>query len=121
MSDRYATEPTTRPTPNPHDTAMAVFRSEVYTEAIDWLKEQHHGSYSRGGGFQIALDRLTARRDEVATAPGAGLLDHASAAYARWFADRLEATGYVGAAGLLRHVADDFDGAADSLSRSRKE
>jgi len=110
MSDRYATEPTTRPAPNPHDTAMAVFRPEVYSEAVDYLSA--FDSDLDGLTADDAIARLRARRDEVAAAPSAGMLDHASAAYARWFADRIEATGYTGAATLLRHVADDFDGAS---------
>lgn len=110
MSDRYATGTETRTTPNPHDTAMAVFRPEVYGEAADWLEQTNPGLTKQNPGFKVALDKLRARQKEVAKAPGAGLLDHASAAYARHFADRLETTGHYGGAVLLRHVADDFDG-----------
>jgi hypothetical protein len=114
MSDHYATETETRPAPNPHDVAMAVFRPEIYGEAADWLEQTNPGLTKQNPGFKVALDKLRARQKETAAAPGAGMLDHASAAYARHFADRIEATGYTGAATLLRHVADDFDGGSDA-------
>lgn len=113
MSDRYATDTETRTTPNPHDVAMAVLRTEVYAEAVDWLRETSPDLYRNDRGFRIAVDRLVERAEHTADAPSAGMLDHASAAYARFFADRLVATGYAGAAQLLRSVADDFDGGTD--------
>jgi hypothetical protein len=114
MSDRMTTETTTRPAPNPHDTAMAVFRPEIYGEAADWLEQTEPGLFANNPGYGVAVQKLRARQADAALAPGAGLLDHASAAYARSFADRLEATGYTGAATLLRHVADDYDGGTDA-------
>jgi hypothetical protein len=113
MSDRYATEATTRPAPNPHDTAMAVFRPDLYTEAIDWLTEMHPDNFAYNAGFRHAVRKLQARQAEVAAVPGAGQLDHATAAYARLFRDKLLQEGYAGAAKLLDHLADDYDGGHD--------
>ncbi|MEU5155601.1 hypothetical protein [Glycomyces sp. NPDC021274] len=108
MSDRYATEPTTRPAPNPHDTALAVFRPEVYSEAVDYLSA--FDSDLDGLTAEDAIARLRARRDEVAAAPGAGMLDHATAAYYRQAAASLRNAGHEHSARLLEHVADDLDG-----------
>lgn len=113
MSDRYTTVTGTRPAPNPHDTAMAVFRPEVYSEAADWLEQTNPGLARQNPGFKVALDKLRARQKETAAALGAGMLDHASAAYYRQAADSLENAGHYGSATLLRHVADDFDGGLD--------
>jgi hypothetical protein len=110
MSDRYATEATTRPAANPHDVAMAVFRPDLYTEAIDWLTEMHPDHYAYNAGFREAVRKLQKRQKEVAAAPSAGALDHATAAYARMFRDKLQQEGYTGAAALLDHLADDYDG-----------
>lgn len=112
MSDRITTDTETRPAPNPHDVALAVLRPQIYGEAHDLLREMNPGLLSRDTGFRIALVQLAALQKETTKVPSAGMLDHASAAYARFFADRLDATGYAGAAQLLRHVADDFDGGA---------
>lgn len=114
MSDRYATDTGTRPAPNPHDVAMAVFRPEIYGEAADWLEQTNPGLARQNPGFKVALDKLRARRSETAKAPGAGLLDHATAAYYRKAADSLDNAGLHAAATLLRHVADDYDGGLDA-------
>ena len=111
MSDRITTDTSTRSAPNPHDVALAVFRSAVYTEAVDWLREFHPDHYAQNPGFRDAVNHLQARRDEVAEAPSAGCLDHVTAAYYRKAADSLENAGHYGSATLLRHVADDYDGA----------
>lgn len=113
MSDRYATEATTRPAPNPHDTAMAVFRPDLYTEAIDWLTEMHPDHYAYNAGFRDAVSHLKRRQAEVAAAPSAGILDHATAAYARLFRGKLLQEGYAGAAQVLGDLADDYDGGQD--------
>lgn len=110
MSDRTYIDTETRSTPNPHDTAMAVLRPEIYGEAAAWLREFHPDHYAHNPGFRDAVKHLESRRDEVASAPGAGLLDHVTAAYYRKAADSLENAGHYGSATLLRHVADDFDG-----------
>jgi hypothetical protein len=114
MSDRYATEPTTRPAPNPHDTAMAVFRPEIYAEAADWLEQFDPNAAKSDLMYSAAIDRLRARRDETAKAPGAGMLDHATAAYYRKAAASLRSTQYGDAALLLEHLADDLDGGSDA-------
>ena len=111
MSDRAAaTEPTTRPAPNPHDVAKAVLRPAIYAEAFDWLKETNPGLYLHDHGFRIALDKLMELVLQAQDAPSADLLDHATAAYTRKNAESLENAGHYGSATLLRHVADDYDG-----------
>lgn len=111
MNDRITIGTESRPAPNPHDVALAVLRSAVYTEALDWLREFHPDHYAHNPGFRDAVNRLQARRDEVAEAPSAGCLDHVTAAYYRTAADSLENADQLKAATLLRHVADDYDGA----------
>jgi hypothetical protein len=92
---------------------MAVLRPEIYTEAVDWLIEMHPDHYGYNPGFREAVRKLQSRQAEVAAAPSAGCLDHATAAYARTFADRLRQEGYAGAARLLDVLADDYDGGQD--------
>lgn len=118
MNDRYATNPTSRRAPNPHDTAKAVFRPDVYTELHDWLRETHPGLTEHDAGFRTALDGIKERALAAAEAPSARLLDHATAAYYRQAADSLDNAGHYGAATLLRHVADDYDGGLDADSAS---
>jgi hypothetical protein len=114
MSDRYATDTETRPAPNPHDTALVVFRPEIYGEAAAWL-EQTRPRAAAGEcpprGYDVATQRLRERQTEAAAAPGASQLDHVSAAYYRQAADSLDNAGHHASATLLRHVADDFDAA----------
>lgn len=102
----------TRPAPNAHDTAMAVYRPEIYTEVHDWLREMNPVLYHQNAGFRIALGKLAARRDEVAKAPSAGLLDSVTAAFYRDAAATLERVGGVhdASARLLRSLAIDLDG-----------
>lgn len=116
MNDRYATQPTTRRTPNPHDVAKAVFRPDVYTELHDWLRETNPGLAEHDAGFRTALDGIKERALTAAAAPSARLLDHATAAYFRQAADSLDNAGHYGAGTLLRHVADDYDGGLDAVS-----
>lgn len=98
----------TRRASNAHDTAMAVFRSEVYTEAVAYLSAS--GSDLDGLTADDAIALLRARQAEVAAAPGAGMLDHATAAYYREAAASLRNAGHDHAARLLEHFADDLDG-----------
>ena len=116
MSDRYATEPTTRPAPNAHDVAKAVLRPAIYAEAADWLQQFHGKEHRNEPGFAAAVDLLNDLVSQAAAAPGANLLDHATAAYARKNAESLENAGHYGSATLLRHVADDYDGGLDTDS-----
>lgn len=108
MSDYIST----RPAPTAHDTAMAVFRPAVYTEAVDWLREFHPDHYAHNPGFRDAVAHLESRRDAVAKAPGAGVLDQVTAAYYLQAAADLRRTGvHEAAARLLESYAGDLNGA----------
>lgn len=116
MNDRYATSPTTRRAPNPHDTAKAVFRPAIVRESADWLQQMHGKEHAGEPGFAAAVDLLNDYATQAAEAPSANLLDHATAAYFRQAADGVERVGYTGAATHLRHVADDYDSGTESPS-----
>jgi hypothetical protein len=100
------------PAPNAHDTALAVFRPVLYGEAVDWLEA--HCPEDLGvfePGFREAGAYLRLRQAEAAKAPGAGSLDHITAAYYRQAAASLRGVdGHEHSARLLEHVADDLDG-----------
>lgn len=111
MTELIITDTATRPVPNPHDVAMAVFRPEVYGEAVDWLEQMNPARLKADAGFRVAVGKLRARQHETAAAPAAGMLDHATAAYYRQAAASLRTVdGHEHSARLLEHVADDLDG-----------
>lgn len=118
MNDRYATNPAVRRAPNPHDTAKAVLRPAIVRESADWLQQMHGKEFQGQPGFAAAVDLLNDYATQAAEAPSANLLDHATAAYYRQAADSLDNAGHYGAATLLRHVADDYDGADSSSTPS---
>lgn len=118
MNDRYATIPTARRTPNPHDTAKAVLRPAIVRESADWLQQMHGEEFGDQPGFAAAVDLLNDLAAQAAKTPSANLLDHATAAYYRQAADSLDNAGHYGAATHLRHVADDYDGGLDAESSS---
>jgi hypothetical protein len=99
-------------TPNAHDTALAVLRPELYGEAASWLEA--HCPADMGvfePGFRDAVAYLRLRQEETAAAPGAGSLDHITAAYYREAARSLRGVdGHEHSARLLEHVADDLGG-----------